>query len=337
MLPEGVHSVRSGNKIFHYWRPGRGTRREAELRPTWRRLPDDAGSPTFWQALEAARKPQEAHQGGMAQMIAAYQASPHYAALRPNTRREYDRYMATIDNALGHLEPRDLGPSHVAAIRDQYGDRPATANAMVAAIASLYRWGRERGFAGDNPAARITKLKIGEYQPWPAWAWDLCQHMRAECRIACALALYTGQRLSDVLEMHMGAIKDGFVSIRQIKTRKAMRIPLHRELARVIEECRSRGALYLVSRTDGSKFTPDQFHAMWKREIRTETFLPIKKAGLKFHGLRKSATVALAEAGATEKEIAAVTGQSMAMVAHYSKGADQLKLAREAIRKVEEK
>jgi len=335
MLPEGVHTFKSRGKVYYYWRPGRGTAREAALKPTWRRLPDDCASAAFWQALDRARKPAEALSGGMAKMIAAYQTSPHYGDLKPSTRREYDRYMGTLKKDIGHFEPSDIGPAHIAAIRDGLGATPAKANAMIRAIAALYKWGRQRGFASDNPANGIDKLKIGEHRPWPTWAWEASGHMRAELRIACALALYTGQRLGDVLEMHMGQIKDGIVTVRQAKTSKPMRIPLHRELLPVIEECRTRGALYLVSRVDGSQFTVDQFHAMWGREMTKEPAGRIRREGFVFHGLRKSATVKLAEAGCTEKQIAAVTGQSLAMVAHYSKEADQLRLAREAIRKVE--
>jgi integrase len=335
VLPEGVHKVTSRGKEFYYWRPGRNTARAKDLKPTWFRLPADPNSSAFWQALERSQKPAEATPGGMARMIAAYRASPHYGALKPATRREYDRYMATINATLGAMEPIDLGPSQVAAIRDGLGDTPGKANAMIRAIAALYKWGRQRGFAKDNPAAGIDKLKIGEYEPWPQWAWELTGDMRPELRLACTLALYTGQRLGDILDMHMGQIKDGTIAVRQAKTGKSMRIPLHRELAPVLEECRRRGALFLVSRPDGSQFTVDQFHAMWGREMAQDPVSRIRDGGFVFHGLRKSATVKLVEAGCTEKETAAITGQSLQMVEHYSKGADQLRLAREAIRKVE--
>lgn len=335
VLPEGVHKVTSRGKEFYYWRPGRGTARADALRSTWFRLPADPSSSAFWQALECIQKPAQKPQGGMAQMIAAYQGSPHYGTLRPATRREYDRYMRVLDETLGAMEPIDLGPAQVAAIRDGLGNTPAKANAMVRAIAALYKWGRQRGFAKDNPASGIDKLKIGEYQPWPLWAWELTADLRPELRLACTLALYTGQRLGDILNMHMGQIKDGTIAVRQSKTGKSMRIPLHRELAPVLDECRRRGALFLVSRPDGSQFTVDQFHAMWGRDMAKEPTARIRREGFAFHGLRKSATVKLAEAGCTEKEIAAITGQSLQMVEHYSKGADQLRLAREAIRKVE--
>ncbi len=62
---------------------------------------------------------------------------------------------------------------------------------------------------------------------------------------------------------------------------------------------------------------------------------PIKKAGLVFHGLRKSAVVTLLEAGCTDAEVAAITGQSRQMIEHYSKQVNQKKLAAAAILKWE--
>ena len=54
------------------------------------------------------------------------------------------------------------------------------------------------------------------------------------------------------------------------------------------------------------------------------------------HGLRKTAARKIAEAGATEEQIRAVTGHTTSrMVAHYTKGANQRKLAKGAILKLE--
>ena len=53
------------------------------------------------------------------------------------------------------------------------------------------------------------------------------------------------------------------------------------------------------------------------------------------HGLRKTAARRLAEAGCTTEEIKAITGQSDRMVAHYTKDANQRKLATAAIVKLE--
>ncbi|MDD2869781.1 hypothetical protein [Neomegalonema sp.] len=54
------------------------------------------------------------------------------------------------------------------------------------------------------------------------------------------------------------------------------------------------------------------------------------------HGLRKNATIELAEAGCTEAEIKAITGhETSAMIALYSKGANQRRVAKAARRKTE--
>jgi integrase len=54
------------------------------------------------------------------------------------------------------------------------------------------------------------------------------------------------------------------------------------------------------------------------------------------HGLRKSAPIRLANAGCTAHEIAAITGhRSLREVEHYTRAADQERLARQAMRRME--
>lgn len=62
---------------------------------------------------------------------------------------------------------------------------------------------------------------------------------------------------------------------------------------------------------------------------------PVREKGLVFHGLRKSAIVFLLEAGCTDAEVAAITGQSRQMVEHYARLVNQKKLAAVAINKWE--
>ncbi len=54
-----------------------------------------------------------------------------------------------------------------------------------------------------------------------------------------------------------------------------------------------------------------------------------------FHGLRKSAVVFLLEAGCTDAEVAAITGQSREMVEHYAREVNQRRLAASAVLKWE--
>lgn len=339
MLPKGVNRIkRRSGRIAYYWHPGRGTADEDRLREQWCRLPDDPDSPAFWQAIKDAETPPVKAMGGIATMIHEYQRSPRYLGLADATRRDYDRYIMDFGRRFGDLDPRDIDPHHIAALRDSFGNTPSKADHYVAIVRTIYAWGVERGFSNTNPAIGVSHIaKVEPYEPWPQWAWELVPLMRRELRVACFLALYTGQRLGDILRMQLGHVDAGCVTVRQSKTRKDMVIKLHSALRPIIDECRENATIFLVSRQDGSPFSVDQFHAMWGRE-KAKPFMADfceAKPGLVFHGLRKSAVCKLLEAGCTHKEVAAVTGHSHGMIEHYAKSVDQLKLNEAAMRKME--
>lgn len=341
MLPKHVHAVRrASGRVTYYWQVNRNT---AKAGPRVR-LPDDAQSVEFWQKIaELERGPQRP--AGIAAMIEAYQASPKYQKLAPNTRREYDRHMKNLRAAIGQFQPDAVRPSDVAGMRDAMGDTPAKANAYVKSISALYKFGRERGFATHNPASGIEKLEIGEYLPWPQWAWELAMaRFREEIRIALWLGRYTGQRLGDCLKMKLSDLvtdEDAVegLEITQQKTKKQLFVPIFAELRPTIAEARKRGRIYIVSRPDGRPFTVDQFHAMWGREMAKESekegLARIRAAGLSFHGLRKEFVVDGSHRDLTPHQIGSLTGQTIQTVQHYSRGASQKRLAKEAVKKLE--
>jgi hypothetical protein len=121
-LPSGVHRHRSRTgKVRFYWRPHRGTC----LSETSVRLPDDPSSPEFWREVERLRNPPLEEPGGIAAMIAAYFASPHFDQLAASTQREYRRYLDAFGDRLGRFDPDAIEPKHLAALRDEYGETPA--------------------------------------------------------------------------------------------------------------------------------------------------------------------------------------------------------------------
>lgn len=157
---------------------------------------------------------------------------------------------------------------------------------------------------------------------------------------ATALALYTGQRQGDVLAMSRAKIKPGLIEVKQEKTGRELIIPAHKKLLAVLETM-NRDSVQLLTNTRGTPWTQDGFRASWNGELeppqqtkgilpRPHPLWPIKRAGLVFHGLRKSAVVTLPEAGCTDAEVASITGQSRQMVEHYSRQVNQCKLAASA-------
>ena len=151
---------------------------------------------------------------------------------------------------------------------------------------------------------------------------------------AAALALFTGQRQSDVLKMRWDEIQDGLISVVQGKTGKKLWIPMHAQLRAVLHEV-ARTAVTIIASTHGRPWTVSGFKASWTDELNRPVMKRLREKKRVFHGLRKSAVVFLLEAGCTDAEVCAITGQSRQMVEHYARQVNQKKLAAAAILKWE--
>lgn len=335
-LPRHVHMVAgAAGRRYYYYQEHRGTHREGKRI----RLPANPDSADFWAALRWLAGPGGgADEGPMAILIDTYMGSPEFLGLAPATRREYARYLGRLRALWGRYDPRGVKVRHLIALRDSMSGTPVAANRCLAAIQALFQWGVPREHLDVNVVPDVPRLdaRTDGYAPWPAWALELAaRHMREEMRIAVTLGYHTGQRISDVLRMRLQDVitADSTIAVRQQKTGKRLWVPIHPELAPVIEAARAGGAMFLVARRDGSPFTPSQFRAMWRRELGRPKLARIREAGLVFHGLRKGATVKLAEVGCTTRQIMSITGHSQALVEHYTRSVDQKLLAREAMRK----
>lgn len=341
-LPPHVRMVRNRvGKEYFYLTLHRGTEREGKAI----RLPDDPRSPEFWS--EYARLLNLPTPPANANSVAALDrawggdpdkeyagGSPEWNALSDTTKREWKRHRSRIVAAWGSLEVRGIAPKHVLALRDQWADKPATANNMLRCLSSMLAWSVPRDWRDDNPCREVKMLKGGEgYAPWP---WEVIEAAEAELKAkgredlwwAIALALYTGQRLGDCLSMKWSALSRGLISVKQDKTKKSLLIPVHERLQEVIATI-PRRSVTILSSTQGRPWKG--FQVAWQKHKPQQA----AEAGLVFHGLRKSAVVMILEAGASEAETAAVTGQSLAMVVHYAKQVNQKKLAAAAILKWE--
>jgi integrase len=347
-LPPHVKKVvnRLG-RPYYYLTLHRGTTKQGQTI----RLPDDPKSPEFWTAYarllnlpspkvneNAVRELDRAWGGTWDEATRTdVGASPEWKALGKGTKREWRRHRTRIVAAWGDLETRGIEPKHVLALRDAWADTPATANNLMRCLSSMMSWSVPRGWRNNNPCREIKPVKGSvPYAPWP---WDvieaaeveLREKQRADLWWVVAVALYTGQRLGDCLAMRWSAISaDGLsITVLQEKTRKELTIALHRDLRAVLELIPKR-SVNILTNTRGIPWRG--FQMAWgdnKPKL-------VVERGLVFHGLRKSAVVTLLEAGCTEAEVAAVTGQSMQMVAHYAKQVNQKKLARAAVLKWEQ-
>ena len=148
-------------------------------------------------------------------------------------------------------------------------------------------------------------------------------------RLALALLLYTGQRRSDVVAIGKQHVRNGSLCFTQYKNRRSkpvtLQIPIVCELQRIIDASPCGDLTFLVTEL-GRPFTSAGFGNRFRQWC--------DEANLKncsAHGLRKAAAARLAELGATEHEIMAVTGHRTSKeVTRYTRAARQKILAGES-------
>jgi enterobacteria phage integrase len=328
-----VDAQRGRDGLVRYWYFRRNGRR-------WR-LPGSPLSDEFMaeyhrlvaETIPAAANEVRSHgSGSFGALVLDYLASGAFKEKKPSTQAEYRRVLEALAERYGDKPIRLLERRHIRRMRDERADTPGAANTIVRMLKLLLNFAFDDGLIPANPAAKMKLLKVGE---WRAWTDEECAAFEARWpagtmeRRAYALALYTGQRKGDLVLMTRAHCKDGFIRVVQGKTDEELWIPEHRDLTAELTCCEH---MSLLTTSQGKAFDAVYFGA-WFADA-------IGKASLEddcvLHGLRKTAARKLAEAGCTEEQIKAVTGHTTsAMVAHYVKGANQRKLAKAAILKLE--
>ncbi len=150
-------------------------------------------------------------------------------------------------------------------------------------------------------------------------------------RLTLALALYTGQRRSDIVLFGPKQIREGWLVFTQQKNRNRspvdMEIPIVPELRRIIDATPCGSDTFLVT-AYGKPFTANGFGSK-VRAWCDEAGLP----NCSIHGLRKAAAARLAELGRSEHEIMAITGHKTSKeVIRYTRAASQKLRARNAMK-----
>lgn len=317
---------------FYYRRNGR----------YWGRLPGLPGSIEF--ATEYARLNASfadvgktpAVPGTFDAMVEAYLASGEYRQnLKQKTKDAYRYDLDILRTRFGKFRVADIEVKHVLKMRDFFADKPGKANTLVRTLRVVFGWGIGRGLMKTNPAdlkgVNVKKLKIGAHKPWaPAALAKFRAEGQPHLVLAFELGLATGQRQGDLIRLRWDDISDGVVHVAQEKTGKELWLPVSKHLAGVLARAPRQAVTVLVNSRGTPWIKANPLAQAFGAEI---TRLGLD--GLVFHGLRKTAAVALADVGCSTKQIAAVTGQSDQMVEHYTRGADQKRLAKAAVVKLE--
>jgi len=326
-------------KLRHYFRAGRGKKRVP--------LPGAPGSPEFMAAYESLvggrsleriepksgiARLDRAAPGTFDRLVFEYFNSPDFLRLVATTQRAYRSVIErmVLEERIGHRLVSEMTREHVKRMISKRSASPGAANDLLKKLRLLLNFAIDSGWRNDNPATRIKKFAEGEFHTWTdaeISAFEARWSVGTTARLAFALLLYTGQRRSDVVRMAWDDVQDGMIQVVQQKTKAKLWVPIHPQLAAILETCSGREGTILQT-SFGKAFTSNGFGNMMASRI--------GDAGLQercvTHGLRKAAARRLAEAGCSANEIASITGHAtLQEVARYTKAAEQRRLARTAI------
>jgi len=265
-----------------------------------------------------------------------YYSTAEYKSLGTGTRKGRKSSLERFCKKHGGKGYKNIKTPHFRAIRDKMTDRPEAWNNLRKALRQVFKYAVEYNHLETSPMNDVPKLAPINKDGWHTWTKEeikqfLNTHpIGSKARLALALLLFTGQRRGDIIHLGRQHIKDGWVQIRQQKTGKALDIPVSKELRRTIDATPTGDLNFLVTEY-GKPWSNAGFGNKF-RDWCDAAGLPHCSA----HGLRKAAAAELAELGCTAHEIMAITGhESIQEVERYTKAAEQKRMAKSAMRKLE--
>lgn len=273
------------------------------------------------------------------------------ASSRKKNKGIIDRFCAKH----GHRHVAKMDFAHINAIHAGMHETPAAANDMLLRVGVLMRLADKLGWRKGDPTEGVKHFKTGKHHTWNDAELD---QFKARWPIGTAertvfsLLFYTSQRCSDVCEMRWSDYDAATSKLRVTQKKKddegqdVVRImhvgpSLAEALAAWRETLRSGerkisglalGNSPIVVTAYGVAFT-DGGLSSWFADKIDGAGLPERCVA---HGLRKAFSRTAAEGGASSKEMQAMTGHSNTKeLDRYTEAADQPRLARSAVEKME--
>lgn len=316
-----VRYVRTRGKLYAYFNTGRKNRNG---RPEYAPMPDPASASFFqsYAALKAARETRAKPVDTFAGLVKDYERSREYLGKSEGTRKTYRSILKQAVDLLGEFPIAAIDRGMIQMILDKRDWGASKRNLFVAMIGTLYKWARARNRTDAHPTKGIATAETGEHAAWPDDVLEAAIEDEGRAGLAVALLYYTGQRIGDVCKMRWADMKGGAIRVTQQKTGKRLVVPIHAELRQRLDRTPRVGLTILTG--ENGKPVPDY-------TIRKEVKELAGREGLKPHGLRKNAVIALLKARCSVAEVAAITGQTYALVEYYARQIDQERMAEAAI------
>jgi integrase len=226
----------------------------------------------------------------------------------------------------------------VAKAREKKSDRTGgnfAAQKLRKELKRLFGYAVKLGWLPSNPVAHVNPIKI-KSDGFHSWTEDEIRKFRdywaygTRQRLAMEIMLWTAKRISDVAKLGPQHIDACWLNTRDGKTGKWNTIPVSRELQQAIDKMAERHLCFIVT-SFGKPYSEKSLSQTFSKWC-SEAGLPHCSA----HGLRKAMARRMAENGATNSEMKAITQHSGdAELSVYTRGVNQQTLAQKVMTELE--
>jgi integrase len=287
---------------------------------------------------EQVKGPTPVAPGSLRWLVVAYYGAPEFSRLHGSTRAKRRAILERICQDHGTKPFARMETKHVRTqIRDPKAATPEAANSFVKALRQVFKWAVEVGHATTNPARDVPMFSPKNPDGHHTWTREEVDQYKAhhasgtKARLALALFLYTGVRISDAVLIGPQMERDGvlcFTEQKNIDTKpKHREIPILPALRGELDASVSGHLSYLVTEHGRPYASAKAFGNRFKAWC-VQAGLPHCSA----HGLRKAGATFAAEQGATEHQLMAVYGwDSPKQAALYTRTANRKRLTENAM------
>lgn len=272
--------------------------------------------------------------GSLRWLVQAYYGCPAYTSLHESTRAKRRAILEGICREHGTKPFARMESHHIEVqIRDPKAATPEAANGRVKALRQVFKWAVRVKYAKNNPALGVAMLPPNNPDGFHAWTRGEIEQYKAhhpagtKARLALALFMFTGVRISDAVQLGPQMERDGKLCFTEAKNRannpKHREIPILPALRAELDANPSGHLNYLVTEWGRPYSSPKAFGNRFKAWCE-QARLPHCSA----HGLRKAGATIAAEDGATAHELMAMFGWTTLKQAEvYTRKVDRIKLA----------
>ena len=260
-----------------------------------------------------------------ATLIATWEVSQAYKALRPKSQRGYRQCAKELmewSKQKGHPDPTNITQPRAEEFLTAFDNRPTQRRHVRNVFKLVMDQAIALGWRSDNPVEKIksivpeSRVEIWEQADVERYAWAAALSGQSSVAALIFVEWELGQRLTDARLFRHGAEwsdNEGVFRFWQSKTNSYVTIPVSERARWMITTARVDGSLYLFTdATTGKPYSESRLAHLFE-QIR-DRVRGADERTLVLRALRHSCVVQLARSGCTVPEIASITGHSIGSV-----------------------